>query len=80
MQRKRPKLGGIFMIKPFDLFTVTGNDEPLWLSCAESLTEAIDAMRRRGPGRYLVISQTTGHKQSYEVRPEGITVIPERTA
>jgi hypothetical protein len=61
------------VIAPLDIFAVEKNGAGIgiWLSSAETLNHALDLMRKRGAGQYLVYSQETGHKNFYAVDAEG---------
>ena len=59
------------MIPPLDVFSVKDN-EPTWLWPAESLAQALEMVRKRGPGLYFIFSHQTGHKMMYEVDDVGI--------
>jgi hypothetical protein len=59
------------MVAPLDVFVVE-NGEPTWLCCAETLTEAIESIRKKGCGSYFILSQQTKHKTYYEVSAEGV--------
>ena len=64
------------MIAPLDVFVVNG-DQPEWLGCAETLADALTLIRNKGVGSYVVYSQQTGHKNHYEVNPDGhVSVAP----
>jgi hypothetical protein len=58
------------MVAPLDVFAVK-NGEPKWLGCSETLAKALDLAAENGQGSYFVSSQTTGHKNFYEVTPDG---------
>jgi hypothetical protein len=45
--------------------------EPDWLGCTESLAEALQLIRRTGPGSYFVSYQKTEHKSFYKVSLDG---------
>jgi hypothetical protein len=59
------------MIPPLDLFAITANGEPLWVSAAETLPDAFKMARERGPGRYFVVSHETGNETMFEVDRDG---------
>lgn len=59
------------MVASLDVFVVE-NGEPKWLSCAETLTEAIESIRKTGCGSYFIFAQQTEHKAFYEVSAEGV--------
>jgi hypothetical protein len=58
------------MIPPLDVYSVR-TDETSWLGPADSLEKALEIARQTGAGSYLIFSQTTGHKNFYEVDPNG---------
>jgi hypothetical protein len=58
------------MIAPLDVFAAKG-DQPMWLGCAETLVDALDLIRNKGVGSYVVYSAQTGHKNHYEVNADG---------
>jgi hypothetical protein len=66
----RTDYGRAVMIPPLDVFSVE-NNEPLWLASAESLVQALEIVRKRGPGSYCIFSHQTGHKTHYEVDLNG---------
>jgi hypothetical protein len=57
------------MIAPLDVFAI-GDGDSHWLGCTETLAEAVDLIQKTGPGSYLVFSQTTHHKNLYNVTAE----------
>jgi hypothetical protein len=59
------------MIAPLDVFAVHGS-EPKWLGEAGTLAEAIELIRKTGVGSYFVYSQTTQHKNFYNVSSDGV--------
>ena len=64
---------GVPMVAPLDVFAVM-NGEPKWLSCVETLSQAVDLIRKTGCGSYFVFSQPTGHKDFYEITAEGVVL------
>jgi hypothetical protein len=58
------------MIPPLDVFSIK-NDQPTWLGAAESLVQALEIAKRKGPGTYFVFSHQTGHKSMYTVDVAG---------
>ena len=58
------------MIPPLDVFAIRKN-EPVWLSAAETLVQALEIARKTGTGSYLVFSHQTGHKTMYVVDATG---------
>jgi hypothetical protein len=58
------------MIPPLDVFAVR-DSESQWLDSAQTLAEALELIRRTGPGSYLVFSQKTEHKSFYKVSLNG---------
>jgi hypothetical protein len=63
-------MGGDSMIPPLDLIALRKN-ETVWLGSAENLKHALEIARNRGPGRYIVYSHETEHKNYYEVTADG---------
>ena len=61
------------MIAPLDVFVLrsSGADQK-WLGCTETLTQAFDLLRKNGAGTYFIFSQTTQHKNHYEVTSGGV--------
>lgn len=59
------------MVAPLDVFALK-NGEAQWLGCAETLSAAIELLRKAGSGSYFVFSQQTTHKNFYEVNAEGV--------
>jgi hypothetical protein len=61
------------VIAPLDIFAVEKDETGIgiWLSSAETLNHALDLMRKRGAGQYLVYSQETGHQNFYVVDAKG---------
>jgi hypothetical protein len=58
------------MIPPLDVFSIK-NDEPTWISAADSAVHALEIAREKGTGIYLVLSHETGHKTMYVVDATG---------
>lgn len=58
------------MIARLDVFV--RHKKPEWLGCAETLETALELVRKTGPGSYFVFSQTTEHKDYYEMNSEGV--------
>ena len=48
------------------------DDEPVWISLAESLVQALEIARQAGAGSYLIFSQETRNKSRYEVDASGL--------
>ena len=67
-ERERP----LHMLAPLDVFSVKHGGEPLWLGSAETLAQAVELIRSSGSGSYMVFSQTTAHKNFYEVSATGV--------
>ena len=59
------------MVASLDVFVVE-NGEPKWLSCADTITQAIESLRKKGCGLYFIFSQQTDRKTFYEVSAEGV--------
>lgn len=59
------------MSAPLDVFAVK-NRETKWLGCVETMAQATELISNTGFGSYFVLSQQTGHKNFYEVTPEGV--------
>lgn len=58
------------MIPPLDVFALKGN-EPRWLGCAETMSQALDMARREGAGSYFVFSHQTGNRTLYQINANG---------
>ncbi len=43
------------MVAPFDVFTLK-NGESKWVSCADTITQAIESLRKKGCGLYFIFS------------------------
>ena len=60
------------MIPPLDVFSIRDQDhETRWLGTAKNLAQTFDMVRRNGAGSYFVFSQRTGHKNFYDLDPNG---------
>jgi hypothetical protein len=59
------------MIAPLDVFVMIGDNDYQLLGCAGTLHEALELIEKTGPGGHLLFSETTRHKNIYEVGPEG---------
>lgn len=58
------------MIPPLDVFSIK-NDEPTWLWPAETIAQALEMVRKLGPGLYFVFFHETGRKTTYQVDETG---------
>jgi hypothetical protein len=59
------------MVKPFDIFKIVQNGEPVWLEAAQSLetaTARVNALRESAPGDYIILSQNTGKRIVFTAR------------
>jgi hypothetical protein len=59
------------MVKPFDIFKIVQNGEPVWLEAAQSLetaTARVNALRESAPGDYIILSQSTGKRIVFTAR------------
>lgn len=54
------------MDAPLDVFAVHGSETD-WLDSAETLSQALELIRRTGPGSYIVFSQKSQQKNFYKV-------------
>jgi hypothetical protein len=62
------------MIAPFDIFKAEAGGAVIWLGAEENLERAkarIQSMGTSKPGSYVILSQTTGNKLSFEVDSRG---------
>jgi hypothetical protein len=62
------------MIAPFDVLLVEESKRTVWAFSASSLPEALEAIRKRGKGEYVVQSVETGNRRLYAVKADGETV------
>jgi hypothetical protein len=58
------------MAAPLDVVAFQGSG-PKWLGCAETLENALDLIRKTGPGLYFVFPQETQRYSYYEVDSDG---------
>ena len=66
------------MIAPLDVFKVDEGGRSVWLREAASLQEALALIRARGEGNFYILSQTTGHRDYYDVTEKGDVVFRKR--
>ena len=66
------------IIAPLDVFRLNSNDVGGCITTVDSLLEALNAVRKRGRGEYIVYSQKTGRRRFYEVAGDGRIVFWER--
>ncbi|HTP67827.1 MAG TPA: hypothetical protein VMJ35_02900 [Dongiaceae bacterium] len=67
------------MIEPLDVYRVNEDKLNVWISGTVTLVDALETIRRKGPGEYLIVSQRTGHEYLYEVAVDGHVVFRKRT-
>jgi len=66
------------MIAPLDVFRLGSNDVGVLIISVDSLVEALNVIRKKGDGEYVVYSQKTRRRRFYEVTREGKIVSWER--
>ena len=66
------------MIASLDVFKVGEDGSSVWLREAASLQEALAFIRARGEGHFFILSQTTGHRDYYDVTENGDAVFRKR--
>jgi len=58
------------VVAPLDIFKLDAGGVT-WIAEANTLAHATEIIRKRGSGRYLVLSHTTGHKEKFDVHSDG---------
>ena len=66
------------IIAPLDVFRLNSNDVGGCITTVDSLLEALNAVRKRGRGEYIVYSQKTGRRRFYTVTGDRKIVFQER--
>lgn len=66
------------MIALLDVFAVRASEND-WLGSAATLAQALELIRRTGPGSYCVFSQKTEQKSFYKVRSDRSISLEEGT-
>jgi hypothetical protein len=59
------------MNAPLDVFGLYSNELGIWITHVDSLLEALNVIRKKGCGEYLVYSQNTERRRFYKVNGDG---------
>ena len=57
--------------KPFDIFKIAKDGDPVWIEAAQNLdaaTTRVNTLRESAPGDYMILSQSTGKRIVFTAR------------
>jgi len=66
------------MIAPLDVFRIDNRQVSSWIAKTTSLLDAIEIVKKRGPGRYLIFSEKSECRRLYEVKDDGHVAFKQR--
>ena len=66
------------MIAPLDVIRLGSNEVGVCISTVDSLLEALNVIRKKGCGEYVIYSQKTGRRRFYTVTGDRKIVFQER--